>query len=138
MKVKPVFPSWSHKCSHLVIARRYTMKKTKIAITTICLLWGAIATVPTSEAATTYAGAIVVGIDEAQPTITFQKEDGRTWTLPVTDSNILKQKQIAKGDRVRIEVELNDSDFSQRITKITKIPDQSLPEPTKSLDEVKP
>ena len=113
------------------------MKRTKIAITTICLLWAAIATVPTSEAATTYPGSIL-GIDEAKQTITFQKTDGRTWTLPVTDSNILKQKQITKGDRVRVEVELNDSDFSQRITKITKIPDQSRSEPTQSLDEVKP
>ncbi|HSF67139.1 MAG TPA: hypothetical protein VLA67_06880 [Nitrospiraceae bacterium] len=113
------------------------MKKRRIAITTTCLLCAAIATVLTSEAATTYAGAIV-GIDEAQRTITFQKTDGRTWTLPVTDSNILKQKQIAKGDRVRIEVELNDNDFSQRITKITKIPDQPLPESTQSLDVIRP
>ncbi len=113
------------------------MKKAKIAITTICLLWAAIATVSTSEAATTYAGAIV-GIDEAQRTITFQKKDGRTWTLPVTDPNILKQKQIAEGDRVRIEVELNDSDFSQIITKITKIPDQPVAGPTPSLDETRP
>jgi hypothetical protein len=46
----------------------------------------------------------------------------------------LKQ-QIAKGDRVKIDVELSDSDLSQRITKI---PDQPLPEPTQSLDEVRP
>ena len=37
---------------------------------------------------------------------------GQTWTIPVADSNILKQQQVAKGDRVKIDVELNDSDLS--------------------------
>ena len=96
------------------------MKKAKIAIATICLLFVAVVTVLTSEATTTFSGAIV-GIDQAQRTITFQTSTGRTWTIPVADSNILKQ-QIAKGDRVRIDVELNDSDLSQKITKITKVP----------------
>jgi len=41
--------------------------------------------------------------------------------MPVADSKIMKQ-QIAKGDRVKIDVELSDSDLSQRITKVTKIP----------------
>lgn len=113
------------------------MKKTRIAIATICLLWAAVATVLTSEAATTFAGAII-GIDQAQRTITFQTKDGRTRTLPMADSSISKQEQIAKGDRVRVEVEVSDSDFSRRITKITKIPDQPLPEPTQFLDEVRP
>ena len=112
------------------------MKKIKMAITTICLLWAALATVLISEAATTFAGAIV-GIDQVQHTITFQTSTGQIWTMSVADSNILKQ-QIAKGDRVKIDVELSDSDLSQRITKITKIPDQPLPEPTQSLDEVRP
>jgi hypothetical protein len=96
------------------------MKKAKIAIVTICLLFAAVVTVLTSEASTTFSGAIV-GIDQAQRTITFQTSTGKTWTIPVADSNILKQ-QIAKGDRVMIDVELNDSDLSQRITKITKVP----------------
>jgi RNase P/RNase MRP subunit p29 len=89
-----------------------------------------------SEATTTFTGAII-GIDQTQRTVTFQTSTGQTWTMPVADSNILKQ-QIAKGDRVRIDVELSDSDLSQRITKITKIPEQPLPEPTQSLDEVTP
>jgi ABC-type glycerol-3-phosphate transport system substrate-binding protein len=112
------------------------MKKIKMAIATICLLWAALATVLISEASTTFAGAIV-GIDQVQHTITFQTSTGQTWTMSVADSNILKQ-QIAKGDRVKIDVELSDSDLSQRITKITKIPDLPLPEPTQSLDEVRP
>ncbi|RPH75864.1 MAG: hypothetical protein EHM80_15605 [Nitrospiraceae bacterium] len=93
------------------------MKKIRLAIATICLLC---ATVLTSEAATTFAGTIV-GIDETQRTITFQTSTGQTWTIPVADSNILKQ-QIAKGDRVMVDVELSESDLSQRITKITKVP----------------
>jgi hypothetical protein len=104
-----------------------TMKNTMIAVATICLLWTAAVTVYTSEAATVIAGAII-GIDQTQRTITYQTEDGRTWTLPVADSNILKQERIAKGDQVRVEVELNDSDMSKRITKITKISD---PPPSK-------
>jgi len=112
------------------------MKKIKIAIATICLLWTAVETVLISEAATTFAGAIV-DIDQAQRTITFQTTTGQTWTIPVADTNILHQ-QIAKGDRVKIDVEVSDSDLSRRITKITKIPDQPLPEPTQSLNEFRP
>lgn len=112
------------------------MKKTRVAIATICLLWAAVATVLTSEAATTFAGAII-GIDQAQRTITFQTVTGQTWTISVADSNILKQ-QIAKGDRVMIDVELNDSDLSRRITKITKIPKGELFEPQQPLEVFRP
>lgn len=94
------------------------MKNPKIAITIICLLWTVVATVLISEAATTFAGAIV-DIDQVHHTITFQTSTGQTWTMPVADSKILKQ-QIAKGDRVKIDVELSDSDLSRRITKVTK------------------
>ena len=108
------------------------MKKTRVAIATICLFWAAAAIVLTSEAATTFAGAIV-GIDQAQRTITFQTMDGQTWALAVADSNILAQEQVAKGDHVRIEI-----DLSGRITKITKIPELPLSEPIQSFDEVRP
>jgi len=103
------------------------MRKVKIAIATICLLWTALATVLISEAATTFAGSIV-GIDQVQRTITFQTTTGQTWTMPVADPNILKH-QIAKGDRVKIDVELSDSDMSQRITKVTKISKDELIDP---------
>jgi hypothetical protein len=108
------------------------MKKAKLAIATICLLWTAVATVLISEAATTFAGAIV-GIDQVQHMITFQTSTGQTWTMPVADSKIMKQ-QIAKGDRVKIDVELSDSDLSQRITKVTKIHKDELIEPPSSFD----
>ena len=103
------------------------MRKVRIAIATICLLWTALATVHISEAATTFAGSIL-GIDQVQRTITFQTTTGQTWTMPVADPNILKH-QIAKGDRVKIDVELSDSDMSQRITKVTKISKDELIDP---------
>jgi hypothetical protein len=95
------------------------MMKTRLAIATMCLLCTIGATVLISEAATIFAGAIV-SIDQVQRTITFQTREGRTWTIPVTDSKILTQEQVPKGDQVRIEVELSESDLRQRITKITK------------------
>ena len=94
------------------------MQNVKIAITIVFLLCAFVATVPISEAATTFAGAIV-DIDRVQHTITFQTSTGQTWTMPVADSKIMEQ-QIAKGDRVKIDVELSDSDLSRRITKVTK------------------
>jgi ABC-type glycerol-3-phosphate transport system substrate-binding protein len=108
------------------------MKKTRIAIATIYLLWAAVAAALSSEAATTFAGAIV-GIDQVQQTITFQTSTGQIWTIQVADSNILNQ-QIAKGDRVKIDVELSDGDLSQRITKVTKFRKDELFEPPPSLD----
>jgi len=113
------------------------MKKTMFALTTIYLLWTTVVAVLTGEAATTFAGAIV-GIDQAQRTITLQTMEGQTWALALSNSNLLKKEQVAKGDRVRIEV-----DLSGKITKITKISekplsDQPLSEPTQFLDEVRP
>jgi DNA helicase TIP49 (TBP-interacting protein) len=90
------------------------MKKAKIVIATICLLFAAVVTVLTSEATTTFSGAIV-GIDQAQRTITFQTMNGQTWALALSDSSMLKQEQVAKGDRVKIEI-----DSTGKITKITK------------------
>jgi hypothetical protein len=77
------------------------------------------ATVLISEGATIFAGAIV-GVDQVRQTITFQTREGRTWTIPVADSNILTQQRVVKGDRVLIEVELSENDLSEKITKITK------------------
>jgi hypothetical protein len=126
----------SDKHNHLVTARRFTMKNTMIAIATIFLLWTMVASEIVSEAATTFAGSII-GIDQAQRTITFQTVTGQTWTISVADSNILKQ-QVAKGDQVMIDVELDDSDMSRRITKITKIPRGELFEPLQPPEAFRP
>ncbi|MGH7182535.1 MAG: hypothetical protein ACREJN_11220 [Nitrospiraceae bacterium] len=103
------------------------MKKTWIELATTSLLRAGI-----SEAATTFTG-VIVDIDQTQRTITFQTIDGETWVFTVADSNIVKQEQVAKGDRVRIEV-----DVSEKITKITKISERPLSESTQTLDEVRP
>jgi len=126
----------SHKYDHHVTARRCTMKKTTIAIATFFLLWTVVSTELISEAATTFAGSII-GIDQAQRTITFLTVTGQIWTISVADSNILKQ-QVAMGDRVMIDVELNDSDMSRRITKISKIPMGEIFEPQQPLESFGP
>lgn len=108
------------------------MKTTKIAIMTICLLCVMGATVLTSEAATTFAGAIV-GIDQAQRTITLQTRDGQTWILPVADPNLLTKEPVAKGDLVSIEI-----DLSERITKITKLSEEPRSEHIQSRDDIRP
>lgn len=108
------------------------MKKTMFALTTIYLIWTAIAAILTGKTATTFAGAII-RIDRIRRIITLQTMDGQTWALPVADSSILNQEQIGKGDQVRIEV-----DLSGRITKINKLAEYLMSEPVQSLDEVRP
>jgi hypothetical protein len=108
------------------------MKKTIFALTTIYLLWTAIVAVLTGEAATTFTGAII-SIGHTQRTITLQTIDGQTWALAVANSSILNQEQVAKGDQVRIEV-----DLSGRITKITKLAEHPMSDPIQSLEEIRP
>jgi hypothetical protein len=104
------------------------MKKTWIELATITLLWTALVVVLTGEAATTFAGAIV-SIDQAQRTITFQTMNGQTWALALSDSSMLKQEQVAKGDRVKIEI-----DSTGKITKITKTAE--LPSSARTTDPI--
>lgn len=95
-----------------------------IILTTLCLLWLTGATVVTSDATTTFSVSTIIGIDNAQRTITFKTHEGQTWTLQVADPNIFKKEAIAKGDHVSIEIDLND-----RITKIIKLSEPSQSEP---------
>lgn len=107
------------------------MKISKTVITmTLCLFCLVGSTVLTSEAATNFNGSTVVGIDQAQRSIIFQTREGQTWTLPVADPDMLKNEQIAKGDRVSIEIDLDD-----RITKIIKISGQPPSAQTQSRDD---
>ena len=108
------------------------MKKTMFALATIYLLWAAVVATLTGEAATTFT-SVIVGIDQAQRTITFQTMDGQTWALAVANSNILTQDQVAKSDPVRLEI-----DLSGKITRIAKISEHPLSEPTQSLEGVRP
>jgi hypothetical protein len=94
------------------------MRITPLILIAVSLLWiGRI--VPLSEAATTFNGSTIVGIDEGHRTVTFRARDGKQWTLPVKDPTLLKKEQVAAGDQVSIEIDLNDT-----IIKILKNPDQ--------------
>ena len=107
------------------------MQPFKIAIMAICLFCMIGGGVLTSEAATTFTGSTVVGIDQAKRTVTFQTKEGDTWTLPVSDPNPLNKDQVAKGDRVSIEIDLSD-----RISKIMKLSERTpSPSDTRVMSE---
>lgn len=107
------------------------MNKPMIAILTLCLLFSVSAMVATSDAATVLGGSKIVGIDQAQRTITFKTKEGETLTLPVADPSVLSHQPIAKGDEVSIEIDLND-----RITKVVKLSEVSH-EPLTEPDDLK-
>jgi hypothetical protein len=108
-----------------------TMQPFKIAIMAICLFCMIGGAVLISEAATTFTESTVVGLDQAMRTVTFQTKEGDTWTLPVSDPNLLNKDQVAKGDRVSIEIDLND-----RISKITKLSERTpSPSDTRVMSE---
>ena len=107
------------------------MQPFKIPIMAICLFCMIGGAVLISEAATTFTGSTVIGLDQAKRTVTFQTKEGDTWTLPVSDPNLLNKDQVAKGDRVSIEIDLND-----RISKITKISERTpSPSDTRVMSE---
>lgn len=81
----------------------------------ILTLLSAVATVQTSDAETTFGGSRIITIDQDQRTITFKTREGQTWTLPVTDPNLLNHQLVAKDQQVTIEIDLND-----RITNVIK------------------
>ena len=81
----------------------------------LSLLYCVSVTVATSDAATTFGGSRIIAIDKDQRTITFKTKEGETWTLPVTDPNLLDQSSPGKEDQVTIEIDLND-----QITKVVK------------------
>jgi hypothetical protein len=110
-----------------------TMQPFKIAIMAICLFCMIGGAVLISEAETTFTGSTVIGLDQAKRTVTFQTKEGDTWTLPVSDPNLLNKDQVAKGDRVSVEIDLND-----KISKITKLSERtSSPSNTRVISEPK-
>lgn len=96
------------------------MQPFKIAVMAICLFCMIDGAALVSEAETTFTGSTVIGLDQVKRTVTFQTKEGDTWTLPVSDPNLLNKDQVAKGDRVSIEIDLND-----RISKITKLSERT-------------
>jgi hypothetical protein len=103
---------------------------TIVAISLLCLLLG-LSTL--TKATTTFIRSTIVGIDQAQHTLTFRTQEGQSWTLPVADPNLLTKEQLSRGDQVSIELDLTDN-----ISKIIKLAGQPRSEQTQSLDEVRP
>jgi hypothetical protein len=84
------------------------MRIEKIVIPTFCVLFSLGGTPISSNAATTFGGSRIIAIDHNQRTITFKTKEGETWTLPVTDPNLLNQQPSAKEDQVTIHINFND------------------------------
>lgn len=91
-----------------------------ILILTLCLLLSVSATVMTTDAATTFGGSRIIAIDQDQRTITFKTKEGQTWTLPMTDPNLLDRQPIAKDDQVTIEIDLDDR--ISNVVKLSEVP----------------
>ena len=59
--------------------------------------------------AKTYTGTTVENVDQAKQTISVKTKTGESWTLKVTDPEMLKKHNIKKGDQVSIEVDTNNN-----------------------------
>lgn len=103
--------------------------KGRIILIGLGLLFLIIATLTTSDAATTFGGSSILGIDEGQKTITFRTKDGQTWTLPVVDPKLLSEAKTDKDDQVTIELNLND-----QIIDVVKVSEKSSVPRTDSED----
>lgn len=103
------------------------MNTYRIAIMALNLLGLVGMSVLSSEATTTFIGSTIVGIDQAQRTLTFRTKEGQSWTLAVANPDMLKEDQLSKGDQVTIEVDLGD-----RISKIIKLAERPRSEQTQS------
>jgi hypothetical protein len=79
---------------HWLFDKRCMMNIRIILILTLCLLFSVSAIVATSDATTTFGGSRIVAIDQDQRTITFKTNEGQTWTLPVTDPDLLNRQPI--------------------------------------------
>ena len=109
------------------------MRTSRITLIMFCCVLAIAATSIAAEAATTFNGSTILSFDNAQRTITFQTMEGQVWTLPVSDPNLMKQETFSKGDRVGIEIDLND-----RIIKITKLGEKSSAADSQIHDDLKP
>ena len=104
-----------------------TMNIRVILIVTFCLSVSISPVITTSDAATSFAGSSIMDIDQDQRTVTFKTKDGQTWTLPVTEPEVLNRQQIAKGDQVTIEIDLNYR--ISKVVKLSEVPTSPRPDP---------
>lgn len=87
-----------------------------LSLISVTIIWLMGVSVSASQATTTFVGSTIEGVDSAQQTVTFRTHEGKSWTLRVADPRILKQKSVARGDRVSIEIDPNNT-----ITKIVML-----------------
>jgi len=81
-----------------------------------------------TEATTTFIGSTIENVDTGQQTITFRTQEGQTWTLGVTDPDLLKNEHLTKGDHISIEVDPK----SDKVHKIIKLAEQPRSEPVRT------
>jgi hypothetical protein len=89
------------------------VRRAAVAVGLLCAL-GLI--VVEAAQATTFTRSTVLSVDQASKTVTFRTQTGQTWTLPVAHPDLLKDKPLATGDQVSIDLDLDD-----RITEIAKL-----------------
>lgn len=65
--------------------------------------------------AKTYTGTTIENIDAGKQTVSIKTKTGESWTLHVTDPDMLKKYNLKKGDQVSVEVDTNNN-----IIKIAK------------------
>lgn len=105
------------------------MNTRKLLSLTLCLLFSVGVIVTSLHAATIFTGSRIIAIDEGQRTITFRTREGQTWTLPVTDPNLLNKQVVAQDQAVTIEIDLND-----RIINVVKPSEAATAPPTSTED----
>ena len=89
-----------------------------LSILALCLLFSLSAT--SSDATTVFGGSKIISVDQDQRTITFKTKEGQTWTLPVTNPDLLNPQLAAKDQQVTIEIDLNDR--ISNIVKLSEVP----------------
>ncbi len=78
------------------------------------VMWFPVA-VMAANPAKTYTGTTVENVDTAKQEISIKTKNGESWTLKVTDPEMIKKQNVKKGDQVSVEVDTNNN-----IIKIAK------------------
>lgn len=84
----------------------------------VTLAWwsGSVGTATAYESAAVFPMSRIESVDFRNQLLTFKTREGQVWVLRVAASSAMKRDTFAKGDLVRIEVDLDD-----QIVKIVKL-----------------
>jgi hypothetical protein len=100
-----------------------SMNGLRVIVMAIGILW-----LPTvalaANPAKTYTGTTIENVDTSKQTVSIKTKTGESWTLKVTDPEMLKKYNLKKGDQVSIEVDTNNN-----ITKIAKAGESGQSDP---------